>query len=201
MSHRSETYFVAWRETIFRQKGGGPKGGRAQNFALSSLSRHKCRSFFSLWQSSRGIVAAVQGRGPTKLWASLGSFCASPSSPHEIRVTVAQFFSHVDVVFGRVLQLALKVEILPALFRPRRNSHIRGDVSLSAQPSSFVSMQIVVPYQSYLKQSKCIPFLHSSDLETLIPLFRSPHFTAHRSFFLDLRAKITDTRLKDRAHQ
>ena len=33
-------------------------------------------------------------------------------------------------------------------------------------------------------------FLHSSDLETLILLFRNPHFTAHRSLFLDLRAKI-----------
>ena len=36
-------------------------------FGFFSLYRRKCRSFFSLWGSSRGIVAPVQGHGPPKV--------------------------------------------------------------------------------------------------------------------------------------
>ena len=40
--------------------------GPAQKFALFSLSRREFRSFFCLWESLRGIVAAGQGHGSPK---------------------------------------------------------------------------------------------------------------------------------------
>ena len=67
-----------WARRVGAGGVGGPEGWEAQKFALF---RHKFRSFsLSLLGSSRGIVAAVQCHGPPKLcvWASLGSFCASP---------------------------------------------------------------------------------------------------------------------------
>ena len=58
-----------WAQRARARRVGGPK------FRVFFLSRGKCRSF----SLSRGIVSAVQGRGPPQLcvWASLVSFCVS----------------------------------------------------------------------------------------------------------------------------
>ena len=78
----------------------------ALNFALFPSPAANFIIFFSLWGSSRGVVVAIQGRGPpeVRVWAPWGHF-VTPGGLHEIRVAVAQFLSHVDVVFCRVLQL------------------------------------------------------------------------------------------------
>ena len=79
------------------QKSGGPKGGGPQTQKMAPervgaegwwrkisrffpLSRTIFAFFSSLWGSPRGVLTAVQGRSPAKerVWASLGSFCASP---------------------------------------------------------------------------------------------------------------------------
>ena len=62
---------------------GGGGGGRVvvpKFWGSLSLFRRKFRSFLFLWESPRGIVTAVRGRGPpeVRVWASLLSFFASP---------------------------------------------------------------------------------------------------------------------------
>ena len=68
---------------------GGPKGGGGRGRRVGGgrggailrffpLSQRKFRSFLSLWGSSRGIVAAVQGHDPPKMRFRLVSFCESP---------------------------------------------------------------------------------------------------------------------------
>ena len=62
-----------WRPKGGGLKGGGPKGGGFKISLFLPLSPQIFVIFFSLWWSSRGIVAAVQGCGAHEMhvWASL----------------------------------------------------------------------------------------------------------------------------------
>ena len=70
--------------------GGAPKGGGAKNFALFSLSRHNCLSFFSLLGSFRGIlVVFLKRRDPLMcMFGVLGLSCETPAAPGGRRVAV-----------------------------------------------------------------------------------------------------------------